>query len=58
MAHFFVAFLADLGDFHQGFIAQLQPGADGKGQPVDAFGGDVFGKVTESDIQTPCPGRR
>jgi hypothetical protein len=46
---FFVAFLADLGDFHQNRFAQPEPGAHRTANPVDSFGCNVFGKISEAD---------
>jgi len=58
ISHLFVygtavmAFLADLGDFHQCVFSQLQAGAHRQFPEFDAFGGNVFGKIAWIDIKT------
>jgi hypothetical protein len=44
---FFVAFFTDLGDFHKGFLPQPHLLSDFLGFPVNAGGGDIFGKIPE-----------
>lgn len=61
ISHLFVygtavmAFLADLGDFHQCVFSQLQAGAHRQFPEFDAFGGNVFGKITWIDVKTLLP---
>jgi hypothetical protein len=50
-----MAFLANLGDFHQCVFSQFQSGAHRQFPEPDAFGGNVFGKITWIDVKTLRP---
>jgi hypothetical protein len=47
-----MTFFADLCDFHQSIFPQFQASAHRKFPELDAFGGNIFGKIAWIDIET------
>lgn len=46
-----VTLLADLGDLQQDGLADSQPAADRQGHEIDPFGGEIFGKISGTDLK-------
>jgi hypothetical protein len=52
-----VALLADLSNLQQYLISHFQSGANGKFPELDPLGGDIFGKIPWSNLESPVSNR-